>query len=402
MVMFADPKEWWLELSPTMQAEAVRQSQQCSTVQSRQQAYLNALCLNGVLGWLRADVPDVRPWVAPALLPTVWEVVNGSVVNLGAIRLVLVPTEAIDGGALEVPQEWVDSPSWAGNYYLAVQVKPERGWVRVWGYATHQDLKSLGRYDSMDRTYSLDAEQLTPDLNALWATYQHCGAEQTQTTIAAIPDLAPNQADALIQRLGDRAVFFPRLAVPFSLWAALLERDEWRQALYERRCGLEQAQPAVMRLSEWLQGQFAEAWQAVDQALSPAQAATAWRSGEAVGEASLAEALPEYTISRVKTLQLGADAMSGLNSGAISLLLGITPISATQVDIGLHVCPVAANATFLQEIQVRLLDGTGAEIGQAGAAVTETIQFQFRGQVGEQFSVEVTMGDRTLTEVFEI
>jgi Protein of unknown function (DUF1822) len=395
MMQFFDPKEWWLELSPTAQAEAIQQSQSCSTPVSRHRAYLNALGLNAVLDWIRAELPEANTWLAAASLPAVWEVVNGAVIQLGAMRLVLIPTEAIDDSELEVPQEWVDSPNWIGDYYLAMQVKPDRGWVRIWGYTTHQALKSLGRYDPLGRTYSLDVEQLTPDLNAFWVTYQICGSAPTRTVVVPLPELSINQADQLIQRLGDPAIGFPRLAVPFSLWAALLTREDWRQALYERRCGIERAQPLI-RLHEWLQGQFTAVWQAVDTVLLPNQVASAWRSPESEAANS-----PEYLINRVKVLELGPNSATG-TAAKVALLIGMTPVSDTQMKLGLHICPVRENATFLQDIQVRLLDGKGIEVGQASAAVTETIQFQFSGQIGERFSVEVTMGDQTLTESFEI
>jgi hypothetical protein len=394
MIMFADPKEWWLELAPTAQEEAVRQSQPCSTPASRQRAYLNALCLDAILGWLREEVPEASPWLSPALLPTVWEVVNGTAIQLGAVRLVLLPTEAIDASELEVPQEWVDSPAWMGDYYLAVQVKPESNWVRVWGYTTHQEMKAIGRYDPIDRTYALEAEQLTQDLNAFWATYQFCGAAQTRMAIAPLPALSFNQAEPLIQRLAEPAITFPRLEVPFSLWGALLARDAWRQALYQQRCGI--APRPTVKLHDWLEGQFTAAWQAIDAVLLPAQLATAWRSAE--GGSAIA---PEYRISRVKVLRLSTTANES-NSGDVALLVGMTPTNDTQINLGLHIYPVGETATFLQEIQVRLLDANATEVGQASATVTETIQFQFSGQLGERFGVEVTMGDRTVTEQFEI
>ncbi len=132
MIEFADPKEWWLELSPPIQAEAVRQSQPCSTPTSRYRAYLNGVCLQGFLDWLREDAPEAIPWLSSADQAAAWEVVSGTAVRLGTIRFVLIPSEAIDAGELEVPQEWVDIPSWAGDYYLAVQVQPEQGWLRIW------------------------------------------------------------------------------------------------------------------------------------------------------------------------------------------------------------------------------------------------------------------------------
>lgn len=394
MIMFADPKEWWLELLPMAQEEAIRQSQPCSTPASRQQAYLNALCLDAILAWLREEVPEASPWLSPALLPTVWEVVNGTAIQLGAVRLVLLPTDTIDASELEVPQEWVDSPAWVGDYYLAVQVNLESGWVRVWGYTTHQELKAIGRYDPIDRTYALEAEQLTQDLNAFWATYQFCGAAQTRIAIAPLPELSFNQAEQLIQRLAEPAITFPRLEVPFSLWGALLARDDWRQALYRQRCGIE-PQPTV-KLRDWLEGQFTAAWQALDSVLLPAQLATAWRSAE-----SGSAIAPEYRINRVKVLRLSTTANES-NAGDIALLIGMTPINDTQINLGLHIYPVGETATFSQSIQVRLLDANATEVGQASATVTETIQFQFSGQIGERFGVEITMGDRTLTEQFEI
>ncbi len=59
------------------------------------------------------------------------------------------------------------------NYYLAVQVNPDDGWMKVFGYTTHQHLKKIGVYDPSDhRTYSLEVEDLIPDLNVLWITHQ--------------------------------------------------------------------------------------------------------------------------------------------------------------------------------------------------------------------------------------
>ncbi len=407
MIQFADPKEWWLELSPQAQATAAAQSLPLSTPANRRRAYLNALGLNAVLAWIREEVPDARS--LPAMqLPTVWEVVNGTVIQLGAMRLVLIPTENIDNTELEVPQEWVDHPNWAGDYFLAVQVKPESGWVRIWGYTTHQDLKSIGHYDATDRTYSLDADRLTQDLNAFWLTTQFCATEQTQTAIAPLPALPDIQAEQLIQRLSNPAIVFPRLAIPFSLWAALLSRDQWLQALYERRCGLESRQQLVnivniVKLSDWLQGQFQSAWEAVNNILLPTQLATAWRSTSS-NVNDRVEQNAAYLINRVKVLDMGQPSPTG-NPTRAALLIGMTPMNDTLMNLGLHICPLSESGesvTALQDIQVRLLDGEGTEVGQASAAMTETIQFQFSGHIGEFFSVAITIDDRTLTEAFEI
>lgn len=315
MMMFADPKEWWLELSPTVQADAVSQSRPCSTPNSRHTAYLNSVCLKGFLNWLREDVSAASPWPALPELVSLWDVVNGTAITIGTTRLVLIPTEAIDDGELAVPQEWVDIPSWVGDYYLAVQVQPESGWIRVWGYATHQDLKSNGRYDSIDRTYSLAAADLTKDLNAFWATYQFCGAQQTRSAVAPLPELSAAQAENLVQRLGNSSILFPRLAVPFSLWGALLEQKTWQQQLFQRRTGTTPAIGTATRLGEWLRGNITAAWQSLDAALSPQQTAIAWRSNAAL-QPSI------FEIRQFKVLEFGPQP----GDEQVALVIGLTPI----------------------------------------------------------------------------
>lgn len=389
MLEFADPKEWWLKLSPPIQAEAVRQSQRCSTPMSRSRAYLNGICLYSFLHWLHQDVPEAAPGLPSAELATIWEVVNGTVVQVGATRFVLVPSEAIDDGELDVPQEWVDIPSWVGDYYLAVQVQPEQGWLRIWGYATHQELQSKGYYDPDDRTYSLAAEQLTRDLNALWVTVQLCGTAQTRAAVAPLPELSSVQAENLIQRLGNASVMFPRLAIPFTLWGALLEQTTWRQQLFQRRTGA--VADAVVRLREWWQGNFSPSWQAIVAVLQPQQWATAWRS-EATDQPA------ELVVNRVKVLKFGSQP----GEASIALVMGISAMTESRAVVRLQICPVGDNLLLPNPVQIRLLDANGNEVGQASATVTETIQLQFDVELGERFQVEVTSGTQQMTEEFEL
>ncbi|MCA1991569.1 MAG: DUF1822 family protein, partial [Coleofasciculus sp. S288] len=250
---FAEPTEWWLEVPPSVQTESWQRSQQHTTPGSRWNAYLNQICLKAVLAWMQAEyAPEANTWLDSATLPPVWEIVNGTAIAIGATRFVLVSTEAIDDGEMEVPQEWVDIPSWVADYYLSVQIQPEGEWVRVWGYATHQEIKALGRYDPSDRTYCINAEDLTKDLSTLWVTVQFYPDRQTRSEIVPLPALSTTQAENLIQRLGDASVVFPRLAVPFALWGSLIENEQWRRRLYQQRATGVSAE--TVRLSDWLWG----------------------------------------------------------------------------------------------------------------------------------------------------
>jgi len=101
-----------------------------------------------------------------------------------------------------VPQEWVDIPELAADYYLAVQVNPDSG-GSGFGDTTHLQLKSDGNYDPSDRTYCLDEDDLIDDLNILWVARQLCPQEPTKSAITALPTLPQEQANNLLQRFPD-------------------------------------------------------------------------------------------------------------------------------------------------------------------------------------------------------
>lgn len=251
----ADSAHLWLELSETDITGAWQRSQSFSSNSGCWNAYLNQICLNAVLSWLREEYDaGANVWLS-ATLPSIWEVVNGSAITLDKTRFVLVPTETIDLSELRVPQEWVDIPGWAADYYLGVQVNPDEGFVRIWGYATSQQLKQKASYQAQDRTYCLDEDDLISDISVLWVARQLCREEVTRSEIAPLPSIPLAQAENLIARLGNPDVVNPRLALPFELWGALLEHGGWRQRLYQSRMGY----PEQWSILQWLQSGVSEA-----------------------------------------------------------------------------------------------------------------------------------------------
>lgn len=245
----ADPTQLWIEISPTTQSQAWQQSQSFFSPPSSWNAYLNRLALDAFLPWLQEEyAPQALAWPNEAALPSIWEMLSGTAIVCGTTRLVLLASETLDISELRVPQEWVDIPEWAADYYLAVQVNPDDGWIRIWAYTTHLQLKTSGHYDAGDRTYSLDGDDLINDLNILWVARQLCPEEPTKSAITPLPVLPQVQAENLIQRLGNPEIPTPRLAIPFALWGALLAHGGWRQQLYSRRQGL----PEQWSIMQWL------------------------------------------------------------------------------------------------------------------------------------------------------
>ncbi|MDB9376558.1 DUF1822 family protein, partial [Nodularia sphaerocarpa] len=252
------------------------------------QAYINQLCLGAVLPWLQEDfTPQAKVWPDAAALSSFWELVNGTAITVDATRFILVPSENIDSSELRVPQEWVDLPSWAGDYYLGVQVEPDEGYVRVWGYCTHEKLKTKGNYYPGDRTYALDGDDIITDISVLMLAQDFCPDEVKRTATVDLPILPQTQAENLINRLGNPEIITPRLAVPFPLWGGLIAHGGWRQRLYEQRLGL----PEQRSVIQWLQSGVsqiaaAKGWEKLKLQLSPA------------GARSVEQRQPEISLSR--------------------------------------------------------------------------------------------------------
>ncbi|MGH7999797.1 MAG: DUF1822 family protein [Brasilonema sp.] len=390
---FADPREWLLEILPTIQAQSWQQSQVYATPSSRWCAYINQICLHAFLDWISTeDFPQVSVWYSSPGTSAFWEFVNGTAILLDNRRVVLIPSEAIDDSELEVPQEWVDIKSWAADYYLAVQVKPDDEWVRIWGYTTHEELKSLAHYDSVDRTYCIDARHLTKDLNAFSLSYQFCGEQEMKAAVAPLPQLSTQQAENLVQWLGNSSFRFSRLAVPFTTWGALLENEQWRQRLYQQRQQAQSSQVQV-NLSRWLEGIYDNAWEAIETFLlfNSNSLAFNFRSSSGFGFGS---------IKRAKLIDLGME----IESQKVVLLVAFIPESSQQVSIRVQLHPANGESYLPVNIKLALLLESGEIIQQVQARQQDNyIQLKrFDGEVGECFSIQVALDSCQITENFVI
>ncbi|MCT7952736.1 DUF1822 family protein [Ancylothrix sp. C2] len=247
------PAQTWLEFSPEQRENAWQQAQNNPHSNGgRWRAFLNILCLNIFQNWLKDD-PDFEEVVlmlpSAENLASIWEVVNGTAMRVGETRLVIIPTDESNLKEFLIPQEWVDIPSWAGDYYLPVQVNLDEGWLRVWGYTSYEQVRG-GSYDLTDRTYAVEREDLIEDLALMWVAMDLSATAKPQ--VKNLPVLYAAQAQSLLKNLGKDTLYFTRLAIAFEQWGALLENDEYRKQLYERRV---RNLPA---LSEWFETQGKE------------------------------------------------------------------------------------------------------------------------------------------------
>lgn len=383
--LFADPTELWLEIAPDLQDQAWQQSQTCASPSSCWRAYLNQLCLETVLPWLQAEYEPQAESLDRGSWQSIWDATNGSAILMGNKQLVLLPTEAIDNDELRVPQEWIDIPDWAGDYYLAVQVDPDERWLRVWGYTTHDRLKTQGTYDPRDRTYHLAAEDLILDLNVLWVTRQLCPEETTRAPVEALSPVSGVRAENLVQRLSQGAIASPRQEIPFPLWGALFSCDRWRDELFSERCHPSTLGP--VRLGQWFEQLFETSWQSLE-TLFP-------ESGHFAGSfRRKTEEDSEAPVKRVKAI--------ALEEQTIVLLVALSTEPDGRIGVRIQLHPDRDRAYLPPHLHLALLAATGETLRTVEARTQDNfIQLPpFKCQPGFCFDLQVTLNKRSITESF--
>lgn len=149
----------------------------------------------------------------------------------------------------------------------------------------------------------------------------------------------------------------------------------------------------VVSLSQWLQNVFDASWQAVETLFEPPQALTWGFRSPSLVQSSEQSATG---ILRGKLLQWErADTL-------VALLVGVKPTDSSAMKISVAIYPTGGRAYLPQDLRLFILDEEGDAVMQAQARGTDAIQLEFRGERGEQFSVKVALGDRSLTEAFVV
>ena len=141
-----------------------------------------------------------------------------------------------------------------------------------------------------------------------------------------------------------------------------------------------------INLGQWLQQVFEDAWLTVEEALG-------------IQEASLAFGFRTHVVKRAKLIDLGMQ----LGGHAVALILTIMPDTDQSINILVQVHPIDDETYLRQHLKLVLLSPDGEVLYKVSARSTDTvIQFEFRVQAGEQFQIEVALGNVSVTENFVI
>jgi hypothetical protein len=383
---------FWLEFRAAEQKEAEAVAELQSNQTARYTAYINHLCLNVFLRWLQENWElESGDKIFPASnLANIWEVVNGTAINIAQTRLVLIPHETIDTDEFAVPQEWVDIPNFVADYYLAVQVDLEQSWIRIWGYTTHKTLKAKGVYDPIYRTYSVNSDDLIPDLDIILVAREICGKETTN--IQPLPTLSKETALSLIAKLSQPSPYSPRLDLKFAQWGALLANDEWRQQLYLKRTAKE-PQKMLVNLNYWLKNNFTESikagWHSVTEFLAAEPELVAVRNHA-----------QSQSVQQAKLLNLQMQ----LKEQAVILLVALTPEADGRVGVLVQAHPYRSEKHLPACLTLALLSDSSQKLESVVSRERDSyIQLPyFRCEKSTSFYIEIAIAEVSLREEFMI
>jgi Protein of unknown function (DUF1822) len=156
---------------------------------------------------------------------------------------------------------------------------------------------------------------------------------------------------------------------------------------------------SLVNLGQWFAGIFETGWQTVESLwnLPELRPAYAFRSVETAERD--APNRPESITKRAKLIDLGIQILNH----PVMLIVEISPEKNEQTSIHLQLHATGSQIYLPPGIHLTVLDSSGAVFLDAQSRKSDNyIQWQFRGEPTEQFSVRVTLNDTSITEHFRI
>ena len=153
-----------------------------------------------------------------------------------------------------------------------------------------------------------------------------------------------------------------------------------------------------VNLSRWLRSTFEAGWQTVE-ALFNTEVLNPAFSVRSIAQLKDASDNPAVGVSRGKLINLGMQ----LATYPVALLITLVPAENEEVDIRLRVYPTGQQIYLPPSLRLIVLDESRSTGLEAEARSTDNwMQLELSGQVGEHFSIQLTLGDISITEDFVI
>ena len=380
------PESIWLEIAPEQRKRVEREIERTphSNQIAKYHARLNRLSLYAFQSWLesQADEFTLPIELFPSIkeLPWIWEIVNGTALNIGNTRLVIIPSDCSDTEELIVPQEWLDVPNFAGNYYLAAQVDEQKGRICVWGYISYAEVKMLGKYDDIYRNYHLEREDLHDDFEVLWMDCQINQAVVSKPL--SLPVVGTETMKRAIDKIAIPNIFSPRLDLKFTDLAAILNSIKDLEKLYFKR-------NQIVSLGEWFEGIFDRVWQPSELVFPFKPVVTA----KGIVPSTI-QSKSECVGSKIINLKP--------DNQHIALIVHQQKLNEDKTEILVRICPANESIYLPDELTLNILDEEGEIIPKLSkkSKANNWLQLKFTGNTGDLFSTSVEFGSDRAIERF--
>lgn len=148
--------------------------------------------------------------------------------------------------------------------------------------------------------------------------------------------------------------------------------------------------PTVTKLSQWVHNQVTAGWQMLETLLE-------WQKQPTLSfRTPTTQSSEQASVVRGRVLVIGTPAVQVL------FLIEITPRTDSEYQIKLELYPAGVDTYLPRSLQLSLLDEAGKSVLQAENTNSEGLEFQFAGEIGERFSVKISLQEDNLIETFEI
>ncbi len=326
------------------------------------QTYLNSLGLLGFEKWLSERIPEKTVNRDTNLIEA------GCYLNVGELKLCLIATEHLLDEVVNVPQDAIEQSGFAAHFYVVLEVLEEQEQVIIRNVGCYNQLINYLRRSNLkllrDSFYQLPLSLFDAEPNDLLV---YCRLLDP----AAIPlPVASTNSQVGIENI-----------TPSVLVRA---RDMFESNLVLPRY-LEETRT---KLSQWLQGVFDSSWLGLDALISP--------------EANLALSTrkAQLGMNRGKLIDLGMQ----LGNQTVALLVAIAEEPQEKLAISIQLHPTGGERYLPPLLKLTLLSKVGKTLQEVTSRVQDNyIQLKpFKGEPGKHFSIEVSIGNVSLREDFEL
>jgi hypothetical protein len=156
---------------------------------------------------------------------------------------------------------------------------------------------------------------------------------------------------------------------------------------------------ALVNLSQWFVGQVEAGWQTVESLWNSPDFRPGYAFRSPVTTPETVQGQSETVTRRAKLIDLGIQ----IDNQPVMLIVEISPEANAKTSIRLQLHSTGNQMYLPTGVQLKVLDNSGAVFLEAQARRADNyIQLQFRGELQEEFSVQVTFNDMSIKENFVI